>query len=49
MLAKPGDGGRAWAVGVVEGWSEARVAANRGDALRAWRRLHGKDRFWSEG
>jgi len=48
-LAKPGDGGRAWAVGVVEGWSEARVAANRGDALRAWRRLHGKDRFWSEG
>ena len=48
-LAKPGDGGRAWAVGVVEGWSEARVAANRGDALRAWQRLHGKDRFWSEG
>lgn len=48
-LAKPGDGGRAWAVGVVEGWSEARVAASRGDALEAWRRLHGKDRFWSEG
>ena len=48
-LAKPGDGGRAWAVGVVEGWSEARVAATRGDALEAWRRLHGKDRFWSEG
>jgi CHAD domain-containing protein len=48
-LAKPGDGGRAWAVGVVEGWSEARVVASRGDALQAWRRLHGKDRFWSEG
>ncbi len=48
-LARPGDGGRAWAVGVVEGWSEARGAASRGDALRAWRRLHGKDRFWSEG
>ncbi|MEO3472094.1 CHAD domain-containing protein [Roseomonas sp. CAU 1739] len=48
-LAKTGDGGRAWAVGVVEGWSEARVAATRGDALDAWRRLHGKDRFWSEG
>lgn len=47
-LAKPGDGGRAWAVGVVEGWSEARVAATRGDALRAWQQLHGKDRFWSE-
>jgi triphosphatase len=47
-LAKPGDGGRAWAVGVVEGWSEARVAANRGDAHEAWQRLHGKDRFWSE-
>jgi CHAD domain-containing protein len=48
-LARPGDGGRAWAVGVVEGWSEARVAASRGDALQAWQRLHGKDRFWSEG
>lgn len=48
-LAKPGDGGRAWAVGVVEGWSEARVAASRGDALQAWRQLHGRDRFWSEG
>jgi CHAD domain-containing protein len=48
-LAKPGDGGRAWAVGVVEGWSEARVAASRGDALQAWRQLNGKDRFWSDG
>lgn len=48
-LAKPGDGGRAWAVGVIEGWSEARVVANRGDALQAWRQLHGRDRFWSEG
>ncbi|MBW6398171.1 CHAD domain-containing protein [Roseomonas sp. HJA6] len=47
-LAKPGDGGRAWAVGVVEGWSEARVAANRNDAREAWERLHGKDRFWSD-
>ncbi len=48
-LAKPGDGGRAWAVGVVEGWSEARVASRRGEALQAWQALHGKDRFWSEG
>lgn len=48
QLAKPGDGGRAWAVGVVEGWSEARVAANRDDAREAWDRLHGKDRFWSD-
>lgn len=47
-LARPGDGGRAWAVGVLEGWSEARVAASRGDALESWQRLHGKDRFWSE-
>lgn len=47
-LAKPGDGGRAWAVGVVEGWSEARVAASRDDAREAWDRLHGKDRFWSD-
>ncbi len=47
-LVKPGDGGRAWAVGVVEGWSEARVAADRDDAHEAWGRLHGKDRFWSD-
>ncbi len=46
-LARPGDGGRAWAVGVVEGWSEARLVGNRGAALQAWQRLHGKDRFWS--
>ena len=46
-LAAPGQGGRAWAVGVVEGWCEARVAGHRGDAFEAWERLSGKDRFWS--
>ncbi len=39
--------GRSWAVGVVEGWCEARVADHRGDALEAWHRLGGKDRFWT--
>jgi CHAD domain-containing protein len=39
--------GRSWAVGVVEGWCEARVAAHRDDARGAWRRLGGKDRFWT--
>jgi CHAD domain-containing protein len=39
--------GRSWAVGCVEGWCEARVAVHRDDALAAWRRLSGKDRFWT--
>jgi CHAD domain-containing protein len=39
--------GRSWAVGVVEGWCEARVADHRGDAFLAWTRLNGKDRFWT--
>lgn len=46
-LAKPGDAGRAWATGVVDGWSAARVAADRGAARKAWDRLQGRDRFWS--
>ncbi|CAH0244446.1 CHAD domain-containing protein [Roseomonas sp. CECT 9278] len=45
-LAGPG-AGRSWAVGSVEGWCEARVADHRDDALAAWRRLSGKDRFWT--
>lgn len=39
--------GRSWAVGSVEGWCEARVTEHRDDALAAWRRLGGKDRFWT--
>lgn len=46
-LMRNGQAGRAWAVGVVEGWCEARVAAMRGEARAAWDRLHGKDRFWT--
>lgn len=46
-LAAPGQSGRVWAVGVVEGWCEARVATHRDDAFAAWKRLGGKDRFWS--
>ncbi|WP_246523561.1 CYTH and CHAD domain-containing protein [Neoroseomonas eburnea] len=47
-LTVPGNGARAWAVGVLEGWCEARVAVHRGDAFAAWDRLSGKDRFWSD-
>ena len=46
-LAAAGNGGRAWAVGAVEGWCAARLAASRDSAHAAWSRLHGKDRFWS--
>ena len=46
-LAGAGQAGRLWAVGVVEGWCEARVAVHRGDAFAAWKRLGGKDRFWT--
>ena len=46
-LARQGDAGRAWAMGVVDGWSAARGAADRGAALKAWERLAGRDRFWS--
>ncbi|MBR0671476.1 CYTH and CHAD domain-containing protein [Neoroseomonas soli] len=46
-LEVPGNGARAWAVGVLEGWCEARVDGHRGDAFEAWERLSGKDRFWS--
>jgi CHAD domain-containing protein len=46
-LATPGQAGRVWAVGVVEGWCEARAATHRGDAFAAWKRLGGKDRFWT--
>jgi hypothetical protein len=46
-LAAPGQAGRLWAVGVIEGWCEARVAGHRGDAFAAWKRLGGKDRFWT--
>ncbi|NMJ42118.1 CHAD domain-containing protein [Roseomonas sp. JC162] len=46
-LIGQGQAGRMWAAGVIEGWCEARVADHRGDALEAWERLSGKDRFWS--
>ena len=46
-LVVPGQSGRLWAVGVIEGWCEARVAGHRGDAFAAWERLSGKDRFWT--
>ncbi|MBR0659395.1 CHAD domain-containing protein [Neoroseomonas oryzicola] len=46
-LVVPGQAGRLWAVGVIEGWCEARVAGHRGDAFAAWERLSGKDRFWT--
>lgn len=45
--ALEGGAGRPWAIGVVEGWSEARVLDHRDDAFAAWKRLGGKDRFWT--
>lgn len=46
-LAAAGGPGRAWAVGVAEGWSAARLAARRGAAREAWKALDRKDRFWT--
>jgi CHAD domain-containing protein len=46
-LASPAAAGRPWAIGVVEGWCEARVAVHRGDAFAAWGKIGGKDRFWT--
>ncbi len=46
-LAASGGPGRAWAVGVAEGWSAARLAARRGAAREAWSALDRKDRFWT--
>lgn len=46
-LEARGQAGRSWAIGAVEGWCEARAAGHRGDAFAAWKRLSGKDRFWT--
>jgi len=41
-------GGRAWAVGVIEGWCAAQVADHRDDAFAAWKRLVKKEPFWTK-
>lgn len=46
-LALQQDEGRAWAVGVAEGWCLARSIADRDGVLVAWKKLTGKESFWS--
>ncbi|MFN8983287.1 MAG: CHAD domain-containing protein [Alphaproteobacteria bacterium] len=46
-LAREADDGRAWAIGLIEGWSVARSVTERDDVLRAWKKLSAKESFWS--
>jgi CHAD domain-containing protein len=46
-LAQEKDEGRAWAIGVVEGWCLARSVMDRNDVLKAWKKLSAKESFWS--
>jgi CHAD domain-containing protein len=46
-LAQEKDEGRAWAIGVVEGWCLARSVMDRDDVLKAWKKLSAKESFWS--
>jgi CHAD domain-containing protein len=46
-LASGGDEGRAWAIGVAEGWCLARSIMDRDGVLAAWKKLTAKESFWS--
>ena len=46
-LALEKDEGRAWAIGLVEGWCLARSIMDRDGVLKAWKKLSGKESFWS--
>ena len=46
-LAREQDEGRAWAIGVVEGWCLARSVMDRDGVLKAWKKLSAKESFWS--
>jgi triphosphatase len=46
-LAREADEGRAWAIGLIEGWSIARSVTDRDDVLAAWKKLSAKESFWS--
>lgn len=47
QLERDKDAGRAWAIGVVEGWCLARTAADREAILEIWEKLDTKESFWS--
>lgn len=47
-LKRGPDSGRAWAIGVIEGWCMARFGADRERVAAAWESLIEKESFWSE-
>jgi CHAD domain-containing protein len=46
-LARENDEGRAWAIGMAEGWCLARSVMDRDGVLKAWKKLSAKESFWS--
>jgi triphosphatase len=46
-LAREKDEGRAWAIGVAEGWCLARSVAEHNGVLKTWEKLSAKESFWS--
>ena len=46
-LDRDKDAGRAWAIGIVEGWCLARTTADREAILEIWDKLDTKESFWS--
>ena len=46
-LEREKDPGRAWAIGIIEGWCLSRSSADRDAILVAWEKLEGKESFWS--
>jgi len=47
QLDRDKDAGRAWAIGIVEGWCLARMAADREAIFEIWDKLDTKESFWS--
>ncbi len=47
QLERDKDAGRAWAIGIVEGWCLARATADRRAILEIWDKLEEKESFWS--
>jgi CHAD domain-containing protein len=46
-LDRDKDAGRAWAIGIVEGWCLARTTSDREAILAIWDKLDTKESFWS--
>ena len=47
QLERDKDAGRAWAIGIVEGWCLARATADRRAIVEIWDKLEEKESFWS--